>query len=402
MELTNVPASFPLYWGQNAGGSYIRNIPVNSQIGIQNGAASLNDGFPPDTFQPAGAGGVPPFGQDFNGILRQLSQWSQWANAGAPVVYDSTFSSGAGGYPAGALLRAASLPVNWVSLVDNNTSDPDSGGANWIAEGGGSATVASASTVDLSTTWASLVNITGTTAITAFGTLPAGITKTLVFGGVLTLTYNATSLLLPGAANITTAAGDVAVMKSLGSGNWQCVVYQRASGQALVPASAGSIANSQLANMAAKTVKGNATASPASPADLTQTQLTALVNPVVGDSGSGGTLGAVPAPAAGDAADGKALMASGGWGYPGIGVGQSWQNVSRSVGTAYQNTTGRTIFVSATSSNTTSTLSVSVDGSTYITISSTEPYYNGYIGGPIPPGNYYKISGNVLSWTELR
>ncbi|RVB50808.1 hypothetical protein EN906_37030, partial [Mesorhizobium sp. M7A.F.Ca.CA.004.06.1.1] len=37
-------------------------------------------------------------------------------------------------------------------------------------------------------------------------------------------------LILPGAANITTAAGDVMTLRSLGSGNWACVGYQRANG----------------------------------------------------------------------------------------------------------------------------------------------------------------------------
>jgi hypothetical protein len=54
--------------------------------------------------------------------------------------------------------------------------------------------------------------------------------KVLVFEGVLTFTHNVTSLILPAAANITTAAGDVATMISLGSGNWRCLDYQRASG----------------------------------------------------------------------------------------------------------------------------------------------------------------------------
>jgi hypothetical protein len=49
----------------------------------------------------------------------------------------------------------------------------------------------------------------------------------------LTLTHNGTSLILPGAENITTAAGDVALMESLGSGNWKCVVYSRQNGQSL-------------------------------------------------------------------------------------------------------------------------------------------------------------------------
>jgi hypothetical protein len=40
-------------------------------------------------------------------------------------------------------------------------------------------------------------------------------------------------LILPTAANITTAAGDTAIFVSLGSGNWKCLSYTRASGTAL-------------------------------------------------------------------------------------------------------------------------------------------------------------------------
>jgi hypothetical protein len=54
------------------------------------------------------------------------------------------------------------------------------------------------------------------------------------FSGALTLTHNATSLILPGGASITTAAGDVAYFVSLGSGNWRCTGYQKASGAAVV------------------------------------------------------------------------------------------------------------------------------------------------------------------------
>ena len=42
------------------------------------------------------------------------------------------------------------------------------------------------------------------------------------------LTHNATSLILPGGANISTAAADTAIMVSEGSGNWRCLAYQRA------------------------------------------------------------------------------------------------------------------------------------------------------------------------------
>jgi hypothetical protein len=102
-------------------------------------------------------------------------------------------------------------------------------------------TIASASTTDLGTKAAGFLTISGTTTITSFGTLSAGMSKTVLFSGVLTLTHNATSLILPGAENITTAAGDVAIFRSLGSGNWRCVAYQKASGAPISLTSPGPI-----------------------------------------------------------------------------------------------------------------------------------------------------------------
>jgi len=95
--------------------------------------------------------------------------------------------------------------------------------------------IAAASTTDLATADSNLVTITGTTTITSFGTVQSGAVFALTFAGALTLTYNATSLILPTAANITTAAGDVMVIESLGSGNWKCISYTRANGKSLFP-----------------------------------------------------------------------------------------------------------------------------------------------------------------------
>ena len=91
-------------------------------------------------------------------------------------------------------------------------------------------TVASASSVDLGAEAASVITISGTTTITSFGTVSAGIWKWVVFSGALTLTHNATSLILPTGANITTAAGDCAMFVSAGSGNWRCLSYMKANG----------------------------------------------------------------------------------------------------------------------------------------------------------------------------
>ena len=93
-------------------------------------------------------------------------------------------------------------------------------------------TLASATTTDLGTVGTHSVSISGTATITAFGST-ATVTQPLYFlkfQGVLTLTQNPTSLILPGAKSITTAANDTAWALYLGSGNWQVVQYNAASG----------------------------------------------------------------------------------------------------------------------------------------------------------------------------
>ena len=91
----------------------------------------------------------------------------------------------------------------------------------------------SAASVAIGAATGEYVNITGTTTITSFDSIQAGAMREVRFTGALMLTHNATSLILPTAANITTAAGDVARFRSLGSGNWICVGYQRADGSSL-------------------------------------------------------------------------------------------------------------------------------------------------------------------------
>ena len=94
--------------------------------------------------------------------------------------------------------------------------------------------MASGTTVDLSIANGYYIQITGTTTITGFGTEGAGISYLLRFASALTLTHNATSLILPGGANITTAAGDTMLIISEGSGNWRCMFYTPADGTPVV------------------------------------------------------------------------------------------------------------------------------------------------------------------------
>lgn len=80
--------------------------------------------------------------------------------------------------------------------------------------------IASAATTNIGSATGEFVDITGTTTITSFGTISAGIERTVRFTSALTVTHNATSLILPNGLNITTYSGYCAVFRSLGSGNW--------------------------------------------------------------------------------------------------------------------------------------------------------------------------------------
>ena len=94
------------------------------------------------------------------------------------------------------------------------------------------ADVASSATIDLDGATGNLVDVTGTTAITAI-TLSAGRESVVRFTGVLTLT-NGANLVLPGGSNITTAAGDFAVFRGYASGVVRCVSYSKATGLPVV------------------------------------------------------------------------------------------------------------------------------------------------------------------------
>lgn len=93
--------------------------------------------------------------------------------------------------------------------------------------------IAAAATTDIGAASGYELTITGNTTITSFGTAAAGIIRILKFSGTPLLTYNATSLKLPGAANYQVVAGDTFTFISEGSGNWKCVGYALISGFAM-------------------------------------------------------------------------------------------------------------------------------------------------------------------------
>lgn len=112
--------------------------------------------------------------------------------------------------------------------IDGNTIWDEELGGFGASVFGPQDTLASNTTTDLGTAGSNNVLITGTTTINSFGT-SATLQNPIYFiqfSGVLTLTYNATSMILPGAANITTAANDSAIVEFINAlGYWRMVAY---------------------------------------------------------------------------------------------------------------------------------------------------------------------------------
>lgn len=134
MQYSGIPTKTPTVFGSNAGTNYINVVPVASQIATNPGFASFTDGFVPLNDTPISAGGIPPRIKDINGAFNSLSAWSQWYQAGGAITYDSTFQSAVGGYPKGAIvLSTVTAGLYWRSTADNNTTNPDSGGAGWVS-----------------------------------------------------------------------------------------------------------------------------------------------------------------------------------------------------------------------------------------------------------------------------
>jgi hypothetical protein len=73
-----------------------------------------------------------------------------------------------------------------------------------------------------------MFDVTGTTTIATIKTKGIGTFIILQFDGACTLTHSTANLILPGAADILTAAGDIAFLYEYASADWRCISYMRA------------------------------------------------------------------------------------------------------------------------------------------------------------------------------
>lgn len=122
MNSTDQPKNYGIPFAQNG----IKNtIPKEKNSSQKANEASYDTGFPEITMELISAGGEPPLGQDTNGILYDISNAVRWNSAGGYFNFDQVFSTQIGGYPKGALLWSADKTFFYLSLVDNNTQNPE-------------------------------------------------------------------------------------------------------------------------------------------------------------------------------------------------------------------------------------------------------------------------------------
>lgn len=193
-----------------ASGANTTNVTVNvSTLGAKavtkNGSAALIAGDIPSGWLVTAK---------YDGTRFQLTSSVATAFNGGTVANATTFSS--------------TVALNGATTA---TADMTMSGAmlKW-AKG---ADVASATALPLITD-GNYFDVTGTTTITSFNSVGVGTWIRLHFDGALILTHNATDLILPGGANITTAAGDEAEFIEYASGDYRCVSYTKASGLPVV------------------------------------------------------------------------------------------------------------------------------------------------------------------------
>jgi hypothetical protein len=126
------PPVLPQPIASSAGGSFITSPMPASPPASPANAASVSNGFPPDTMQPILGGGLPPFGQDMNGFLFLISSHTMYLQCGQLYPFNATLAADIGGYLAGTVLGMTDGTGMWLNLTNGNTTNPDTGGAGWV------------------------------------------------------------------------------------------------------------------------------------------------------------------------------------------------------------------------------------------------------------------------------
>lgn len=98
------------------------------------GNAGYDLGFPAINMTAKEAGGIPPFGQDFNGILFSITEVLRYMQAGGRPTFNAAMATEIGGYPKGAVVISDDGNTIYRNTTDSNSTNPNTGGAGWVNE----------------------------------------------------------------------------------------------------------------------------------------------------------------------------------------------------------------------------------------------------------------------------
>lgn len=102
---------------------YVNEIPKENPTGAPEQNASWSVGFPPITMTAIDDGGLPPNGEDMNGVLRAITEHNLFVGGGGVYEFTSDYITEVGGYSKGAVLVSDDKTALWMSIQDNNTQN---------------------------------------------------------------------------------------------------------------------------------------------------------------------------------------------------------------------------------------------------------------------------------------
>ncbi|MHC5174360.1 phage tail protein [Serratia rhizosphaerae] len=123
MKLVDKPRQLAVTF---ASGGEKNTIPDSAtQETKEKGNAAYDSGFPPLTMMAIAAGGIPPHGKDFNGLLNDVTAALRYSQAGGLYSFNADFAQAIDGYPVGAVVLSTDGSKIWWNTVEANSTDPD-------------------------------------------------------------------------------------------------------------------------------------------------------------------------------------------------------------------------------------------------------------------------------------
>jgi len=211
-------------FGENATPGTIDPIPETRGPGDDPQQATWDEGFPLVTMTPLAAGGIPPKGQDFNGVLNAISEHTVFTGRGGQYKWSSAYVAASGGYAIGDVIQADDGLNSYVSLVNTNTANfnttPASIGVSWALYSGRKTQTQATETVSGIAEIATQAEVTAGADDTRVIT-PLKLAVRLAAGSAIVgSARNVKMSLAVASASATLTAKEVVVKSSLGGSAW--------------------------------------------------------------------------------------------------------------------------------------------------------------------------------------